>query len=81
MELGRDQEKRRKAHKQWVAAGNALVIPFLLLAGPIVGYLLGRALDGWLGNESPVFTTAGVILGAAAGIMETVNLIRRISRE
>ncbi len=77
--LRQDEEKRRKAHRDWVAAGNAVVIPFLLLAAPLVGYGLARGVQWLLGLHHGAITAGGVILGLLAGIVETVRIIRKLS--
>jgi F0F1-type ATP synthase assembly protein I len=59
-------------------ASLALTIPTLLLSGPIVGYLLGLGLQKWLGwHEWIVFVM--VLMGLAAGIRETIIVIRKLS--
>ncbi|MBE7559837.1 hypothetical protein HS125_13185 [bacterium] len=81
MTLREDEERRRKARREWVVAGRAVVIPFLLLAGPLVGYLLARGVQWMIDSPSGLIVAAGVMLGLLAGIVETVNLIRKMSGE
>jgi len=57
-----------------------MTIPMLLAAGPLVGYFLGHGLDRWLGTD-PWFTVIGGILGFAAGVNETIRIIRTIQRD
>jgi len=57
-----------------------MTIPMMLAAGPLVGYFLGLWLDRWLDTD-PWFTVIGGILGFAAGVNETIRVIRTIQRE
>ncbi|MFH0777182.1 MAG: AtpZ/AtpI family protein [Candidatus Eisenbacteria bacterium] len=60
-------------------AGLVMTIPFLLLVSPVIGYFIGRFLDGRLstGFLWIVFTA----LGFGAGARETYRIIVRISKE
>lgn len=60
--------------------GLLTAIPFVLLAGPALGYLLGSWLDRRFGT-APVFLIIMIILGFVAAGRETYQLIRRASRE
>jgi len=56
-----------------------MLIPSILLASVVVGYLLGRGLDALF--HTAVFVSIGVVLGVAAGIMETIQMIRKLMRD
>lgn len=61
------------------ALGMLTTIPMLLVAGPLVSFFLGNWLDrkfgtGWI---MPV----AVLVGLAAGIRETIRVIRRAEKE
>jgi F0F1-type ATP synthase assembly protein I len=61
----------------WSRVGLALLIPSVLLAGPLAGLLLGllfQKLTGWGEWLLAVF----ILLGLAAGARETVGIIRRL---
>lgn len=53
-----------------------LVIPFILAVSPIVGWLIGHALDKWLGTP-PFFMFVFLVFGFAAGVRETYRIIKR----
>jgi F0F1-type ATP synthase assembly protein I len=57
----------------------ALLIPMLMLAGPVVGFLTGRYLDGRLG-WAPWGQIAGLALGLGAGFRESYLIVRRLYR-
>jgi F0F1-type ATP synthase assembly protein I len=59
------------------SAGMLLAIPSLLVAGPLVGFLLGRWLDRRFATE-PKLTIVGVILGFVAAGRETFVILRRV---
>ncbi len=47
-----------------------------VLAGFLVGFALGWALDGWTGLR-PLFTVLFVVLGGAAGLLNAYRDLRR----
>lgn len=55
---------------------SLFTVGFVLVACIVLGYFLGRYLDGKLGTE-PWLSVAGVLLGTAAGFLE---LFRTVSR-
>ena len=58
-------------------AGLGMTIPFTLLAGPLLGFLVGSWLAG-LCETSWVMPTA-VILGLAGSIRLTIQMLRQMS--
>ena len=58
-------------------AGLLTAIPFVLLAGPALGYLVGSAADRRWPPASPWGTVAGIVLGLAASARTTAQLIRQ----
>jgi F0F1-type ATP synthase assembly protein I len=52
-------------------------IPFVLLVGPALGYVLGNAVDHRWPSVSPWGMTIGILLGLAASGRETAQLIRQ----
>ena len=60
-------------------AGMAMMIPSLLISGPLVGYALGWAIRKWIGGGNWV-TIAMVLFGMAAGIRESILIIRKLSK-
>jgi len=59
--------------------GFVSFIPFMLAAGPLSGYFFGDFLQKKFNLPSYV-VLVGVILGFAAGIMETVKILKALSR-
>lgn len=55
-------------------------IGFMLAAMAIVGWMVGRYLDGLLGT-SPWLSLVGSLLGMAAGFFEVIVLARRAEKE
>ena len=70
-----DERKRREAYK-WIKVGGLLsLIPFVLAAGPLVGYI---AFD-YLRNRFGVPSYASYILitiGFAASVRETIRIVK-----
>lgn len=63
------------------SAMMAMAIPGLMVAGPVVGYLLGRWIGGFFLESPTPAALVGLALGFAAGVREVIRLIRRISKE
>jgi len=59
--------------------GIATSIPFVMAAGPIVGYFLGNWLDGWL-ETGPYLMIIFSVLGLVSSIRETIKLIQRLNQ-
>lgn len=68
---------KRPEPSSWLRqAGLLTAIPFVLLAGPVLGYYLGSALDrrwGW----TPWGMTVGIVLGLVASANVTIQYIRQ----
>lgn len=58
--------------------GRAMRMSAELVAGVVVGGVIGWYLDKWLGNEKPWLFILFFLLGAASGML---NLIRAAMRE
>lgn len=56
------------------------VIPILMAVGPLVGFVVGKWLDGWL-NSEPFLMILFIGLGFAASGKEIYNLIRKVSKD
>ncbi len=61
-------------------AGMLLAIPMLLIVAPLLGFILGDALDHRL-RTSPWFGIVGLGLGFAAAARETYLIYRRSQAE
>jgi len=73
---GQPSEKYQLARQ----LGMLTTIPMLLAASPLVGYYLGRWIDGRLHTE-PWFSFVMLAIGFAAGVRETVLILRKVSRD
>ena len=60
--------------------GTLITIPLILGLSPVVGCAIGWAMDRVFGTR-PIFTILLLVVGFAAGVWETWNLIRRFSSE
>lgn len=60
--------------------GLLTAIPFLLLGGVIIGYLIGNWLDNKFGTE-PYLAALGVLMGVAAAALEIVQVVKKASSD
>lgn len=61
-------------------AGLALVLPFIMGVGPVVGYLAGD----WIGRQAGYVgwgRLIGLLAGAVASAHQTILIIRRLMQE
>ena len=65
-------ESERRRRSGWVALAQFSGLALMLPAAVLVGYWLGAALDHWL-HTGRVWTVIGVLLGAAAGLIELLR--------
>jgi F0F1-type ATP synthase assembly protein I len=72
---GRDQKVRYLR-----LVGTLTMVPFLLAAGPLAGFFMGKLLDSWLGTGQ-VLRYIFLALGFVAGIREVIRLVKRTSRD
>ncbi|OAT79837.1 hypothetical protein A6M21_15125 [Desulfotomaculum copahuensis] len=54
----------------------ASIVSFQLAGSVLVGYFLGRFLDGRLGT-TPWLMVAGILSGIAAGVIGTIQVVGR----
>lgn len=62
--------------QQTRSVGYATMIPTMMAAGPVLGFLLGNWLEGRYGH-SPWFVVGGVILGSIASFRQVIRLLNR----
>ncbi len=74
--VGFSKERARQARQ----VGVLTAIPFVLLSGAGIGYLVGSWLDRRFGTD-PAFVIVFLLLGFVAGGKETYRLIQLASRE
>jgi cyanate permease len=70
------KEQARRARQ----IGLLTTIPFILLAGPVLGFLAGSWLDRKLGTD-PILLTVLLLVGLAASGRETYKIIQLAGRE
>jgi F0F1-type ATP synthase assembly protein I len=58
----------------------ATTIPLIMLAAPAVGYFLGSYLDSLLGTSN-ILMVVFLLLGVAAGGVESYRIIKKIIKE
>ncbi len=58
--------------------GLLAAVPSLLLAGPLIGYVIGWWLDGKFGT-GPYLGGAGTLMGVAAAGLEIYQLVKKAS--
>ena len=73
----KNEEDRYQAVRQ---VGLLTTIPILLAASPIIGFFMGRFIDGKLGTD-PVFSIIFVVLGFIAGAIQVTKMVKRANRD
>jgi ATP synthase protein I len=74
--MGRDEkedDRRRESYRMMAQYGSII---FLLPSSLLVGYLIGRFLDGYLGTF-PWLTMVFLLLGGAAGFVQVFRILGR----
>jgi ATP synthase protein I len=75
LERMRGEPEQPGPHKGSSAMGRAMRLSTELLAGLLVGCLLGLGLDKWLGT-SPLFLLVGIGVGFAAGVLNVSRAMK-----
>ena len=68
-----DQKQNGKKRNMWVQLARYSQLAFVLPAATVVGWLVGAALDRWLGTKW--LYLVGLLLGIAAGFIELVRTV------
>jgi ATP synthase protein I len=63
-------------YKRTKQLGLLSVIPAILAVAPLIGFFMGSWIDRRFGTD-PVFKLIFLALGFAAGVRETITLIKR----
>jgi len=74
------QKNEEDKYKQYKQIGLLTTIPFLLAAGPILGYLIGSFLDKKFGTE-PYLMILFITFGFIASGKQVYNIIVRAIKE
>lgn len=76
--------KPKKDESGWRQAGLALTIPWLLLSGPITGYVLALGIN-WLFKVGEPWDArikiVAILLCTLAGLREAFKLLKRMAAE
>ena len=70
----------KKQTNLWAQVGLYTSLGFILPAGAIVGSTGGWLLDRWLGT-TPILTVVLGFLGAGAGFIEILRILRRTEKD
>ena len=69
-------ERPSDKYKRFRQLGLLTMIPMILAVAPLIGYFLGRWIDGRVGTD-PVFSLIFLALGLVAGVRETILILRK----
>lgn len=71
------EDERFKAVRQ---AGLLTTIPILLTVSPLIGFFIGRFIDGKLGTD-PIFTIVFLVLGFIAGARQVARVVKLANKD
>lgn len=74
------QKNEEDKYKQYKQIGLLTTIPFMLAAGPILGYFIGSFLDKKFGTE-PYLMILFITFGFIASGKQVYNIIVRASKD
>lgn len=69
----------QKQSTVWAQVAYYTGLGFILPAGGVAGYLAGWVVDRWLGS-APWAALVGAFLGAAAGFIEVLQVLKRAEK-
>ncbi len=72
-------EKKQDVFRRIKIGGSISFIPFILVSGPLGGYLIGTYLKEKFRFDGRV-VTASVVIGLIASLAETVRVIIRVKK-
>ena len=71
----KDNKEKIKLYRQLSLIG---IIPAMMAVGPLIGFFIGKWLDGKFGTE-PYLMWVLILLGMVAAGKEVYNIVKRIS--
>jgi F0F1-type ATP synthase assembly protein I len=77
---GRGRGLDRKTGRQARDIGTYTIIPMMMVAGPLVGYLLGKGCEGMFGGE-PWPGVVGLLVGLVAAFRQVFLLLAARARQ
>ena len=73
------KDDKRQGYSPLRQVGLLTTIPLLLVAAPVVGYLIGQQLDRWFKTGFWVWIFCA--LGMIAGVREVITILKRATQE
>lgn len=77
---GNESRLNRKVSKSAKDIGTYTLIPSLMVAGPVVGYFVGRGIEKYVGGE-PWGAVIGMLFGVVAAFRQVFLLLARKSEK
>ena len=77
---GQESGLNRKVSKSAKDIGTYTLIPSLMVAGPVVGYFLGRGIEKYIGGE-PWGAVVGMLFGIVAAFRQVFLLLAKKSEK
>lgn len=74
------ENKKKSAGQYYRKVGMLVFVPFIWVAAPGVGFVIGNLLDG-LFKTGYILSVIFVFLGMGAAARETYMITKRVSRE
>ena len=74
------KDDKSEFYKRFRQIGILTSIPFILVAGPLVGYFAGSWIDRKFGTE-PTVTFVFIVLGVLASMREMVRIIKEVLKQ
>ncbi|MEA2639535.1 MAG: putative F0F1-ATPase subunit Ca2+/Mg2+ transporter [Chloroflexota bacterium] len=64
----------------WQAVAYATELGIAFATSVLLGVFVGHVVDDRVSNEAPIFTLLGALLGLAAGVYSTIQLVQVLTR-
>ena len=77
---GPESRLNRKVAKSAKDIGTYTLIPSLMVAGPVVGFLVGRGLEKYIGGE-PWGAIGGLLFGVVAAFRQIFLLLNKANKK
>lgn len=77
MTVLRQSGDKSQLYRQLALAG---VLPIMMAVGPLIGYLIGNWLDGWL-KTTPWLMVIFIAFGFVASGKEVYNIVRKLNKD
>jgi ATP synthase protein I len=77
MTVLRQSDNKSQLYRQLALTG---VLPVMMAVGPLIGFLIGKWLDGWL-NTAPWLMVLFIGFGFVASGKEVYNIVRKLNKD